>query len=144
MTRKQTRCSELVGRKFSGFMVLVVGLLLSGCASTTWYDEPPPMPVPVSPEVADSLGPAAMVTFSWEPTPRAETYDFHVFNAVNSDINQHMSRGLVPGKICGASVCSITMAVSLPASERHAWRVRATNVAGSSSWTRSLFTWVAQ
>jgi len=132
-------------RKSTNLAILfLVSLLISSCATQPWYDTPPPMPVPVSPEVAAELGPAALVIFTWEATTSTETYDIHIFNAVNSDIDRHMQRGLKPSQVCQDGICSVTMSLSLPASDRHAWRVRSVNVAGFSAWTRNLFTWVDQ
>jgi len=145
MIDTQSRCSALSERKSTYVATLfLMALQISSCATQPWYDTPPVMPVPVSPEVAAVLGPAAMVTFTWEATTRTETYDIHIFNAVNSDIDRHMQRGLRPSQVCQDGICRVTLSLSLPASDRHAWRVRSVNVAGFSAWTRNLFTWVDQ
>ena len=144
MISNQSRCSEFLGRKSTRIFTLLLVSVTAGCASSRWYDTPPSTPVPISPQATETLGPAPSVTFSWKAAERAETYDFHVFNVATSDIDKHMSRALRPSEICRGGTCSITMSLSLPSSERHAWRVRGVNIAGASAWTRNLFTWVAE
>ena len=113
---------------------------LSACASTAYYDYPPPMPRALAPEAGAILRSGEPVEFSWRRTDDTESYDFHVFNAENSDIARYMKTGLLAADICSADHCSINLYLSLPESERHAWRVRASNIAGKSAWTRTLFT----
>ena len=125
-----------------GCIALIPLMLLAGCASNRWYDNPPPMPVPVSPTPKAALGPNPQVTFTWKPSDTATGYDFHIFNSENSDIDRYMKRNLAPGDVCRDGLCTLSLALSLPESERHAWRVRAVNNAGASSWTRNLMTWV--
>lgn len=117
----------------------------SGCASKPWYDAPPPMPQPVSPSVSAILGSVDEVEFLWRASEHTEHYDFHIFNAQTSDIDQFMLKGMSVASICQGDLCGITINIgSLPVSERHAWRVRSTNMAGFSGWSRSLFTWQPQ
>lgn len=114
--------------------------LLSACASTPWYDTPPFMPVNVSPTEGTIITPKIPVVFTWDESFQAETYDFHIFNAETRAIDQYMQTGLKPSEICSAGSCRISLKLSLPDSNRHAWRVRASNIAGQSAWTRSIFT----
>jgi len=79
------------------------------------------------------------VTFSWTRSDTAEHYDFHLFNATNSDISEYYYPELKPSDVCTVETCSINLTVRLPVSNRHAWRVRAGNVAGKSNWTRTIF-----
>lgn len=100
------------------------------------------MPGVVSPEAGAIVRAGEPVRFEWSRTGDTESYDFHVFNAENSDIARYMKTGLLPADVCVAERCSINLYLSLPESNRHAWRVRASNMAGKSAWTRTLFTFV--
>lgn len=113
--------------------------LVSACSRTPWYDDPPVQPMPLSPAPGAVLLPGD-TTFTWSRTAQTESYDFHVFNDETKDIDRYMLQGLNPATICAADTCSISLQLALPDSSRHAWRVRASNVAGKSAWTRSLFT----
>lgn len=113
---------------------------VTGCASTPWYDSPPPMPEAIGPQSGSTLSAGEPVEFLWTQTPDTEFYEFHVFNAQNSDIQRYMKTDLRPSDICDGAYCRVDLYLSLPASERHAWRVRSGNIAGKSAWTRSLFT----
>ena len=115
-------------------------VLLSACASAPWYDTPPYMPVKVSPLEGAVVNPGTPVVFAWDAINEADTYDFHIFNVETSDIDQYMLTGLKPSEICSGGTCSVSLQLSLPDSDRHAWRVRAANMAGQSAWTRSIFT----
>ena len=97
------------------------------------------MPLAITPEAESRFLSGEYVTFSWSRSDTAEHYDFHLFNANTSDIDQYYKRDLIPDRICDATLCSIALTVRLPESDRHAWRVRASNIAGKSSWTRTLF-----
>lgn len=130
------------GKRFTPcFLGTVLLLCMSACASRPWYDAPPPMPVPLSPEVKAELGTPTAVEFVWSRTGQTEGYDFHVFNGVTTDIDQYMLRNLQPEQICAGDTCRVRVPLALPASKRHAWRVRSYNNAGRSAWTRHLFTW---
>lgn len=120
------------------FMCALAGIALVSCATTPWYDTPPRMPVVITPEVGVPFLSGENVTFVWSSSDTAEHYDFHLFNATNSDIDEYFNRDLDPASVCDGDTCSITLTVRLPESDRHAWRVRAGNVAGNSSWTRTL------
>ncbi|MFK7857018.1 MAG: hypothetical protein AB8B79_23085 [Granulosicoccus sp.] len=120
-------------------MCALVGIALVSCATTPWYDDPPSMPGVIAPEVGAPFLSGENITFSWFSSETAEHYDFHLFNATNSDIEEYFNRDLDPANVCTGDTCSITLTVRLPESDRHAWRVRAGNVAGNSSWTRTLF-----
>ena len=122
---------------------IAVLTLLSACATTPFYDYPPPMPRALTPETGTSLRAGEPVEFSWRRTEDTESYDFHVFNAENSDIARYMKTDLRAEDICSGDHCSINLYLALPESERHAWRVRASNNAGKSAWTRTLFTFTA-
>lgn len=98
------------------------------------------MPGNVSPPVGTLVSEKKSVLFVWDVTPDTESYDFHIFNAQNSAIDQYMLVDLNPDEVCSGDTCSINLKVSLPDSDRHAWRVRASNMAGKSAWTRSMFT----
>ncbi len=111
-----------------------------GLCQLTVVCTPPLMPVKVSPPEGTVVTPGTVVIFAWDTTFQAETYDFHIFNAQTSAIDQYMLTGLKPAEICSGDTCSISLKLSLPDSERHAWRVRALNNAGQSAWTRSIFT----
>ncbi len=122
--------------------MISAGLLafLSACATTPYYEYPPSMPQAMTPEVGATLQAAEPVEFSWRRSDDAENYDFHVFNAETSDIARYMKTGLPAADICTGERCSINLYLSLPESDRHAWRVRASNMAGKSAWSRTLFT----
>lgn len=120
--------------------IVMVSALLSACASSPWYDNPPPMPGNASPPPGTLVSSNKSVLFVWDATPQTESYDFHIFNAQNSAIDQYMLTGLDPDEVCSGDTCSINLKVTLPDSDRHAWRVRSSNMAGKSAWTRTIFT----
>lgn len=99
------------------------------------------MPEVISPPSAAELGNVSTVEFIWHATQQTESYEFHIFNAQTSDIKTYMRTNLKAETICRDELCSITLTLSLPESNRHAWRVRSTNVAGWSAWTRRQFSW---
>lgn len=85
--------------------------------------------------------------FSWRGADDADLYEFHVFDRQSGDIERYYRRGLQARDICRTNdadgpVCTIELAIALPYLDGHAWRVRAGNVAGWSSWSRDLFTMV--
>ncbi|MGQ7845392.1 hypothetical protein ACUNV4_12995 [Granulosicoccus sp. 3-233] len=119
---------------------IAVLAFLGACASRPYYDYPPPMPQSLEPVAGAELRAGEPVEFSWRRADDTESYDFHVFNAENSDISRYMKTGLLAADICTADRCSLHLYLSLPDSSRHAWRVRSSNNAGKSAWTRTLFT----
>lgn len=136
--RSEFRCTSFLVRNLA---LLMGALMLVGCATTPWYDNPPRTPEPISPAENASLGSIAKVQFTWNATDETESYEFHIFNATNSDIQTYMLKDLRPDKVCQGQICGITLSLSLPESNRHAWRVRSTNIAGASTWTRRVFSW---
>lgn len=141
VTVRQTRpvMHRSAGRIALRLGAVSVFLLLGACATKPFYDYPPLMPNPIEPQAGALLHPGEPVEFVWTRTEDTESFDFHVFNATNSDISQYMKTDLSPESVCTGNRCSINLYLSLPESDRHAWRVRASNVAGKSSWTRTLF-----
>lgn len=123
------------------FLILLFTLGVAGCANHPWYDNPPSMPEAISPPSGAELGDISTVKFTWRATKQTESYEFHIFNAQTNDIKTYMRKNLKADALCSAELCSMTLALSLPESNRHAWRVRSTNVAGASAWTRRLFSW---
>lgn len=114
-------------------------LLCAGCVSRPWYDEPPAIPVPLEPAAASIVVNQAATRFVWRASENTEHYEFHIFNRVNSDINRYYLNEIDPDEVCYQSLCEITLEVSLPVVKGHAWRVRASNIAGKSAWTRIEF-----
>lgn len=114
-------------------------LFLGGCASRPYFDAPPLMPEPLEPVVDTVLVNGAPVRFVWRETPNTEFYEFHIFDRTNSDITRYAQAQLKPSSVCGGGICSLTTILSMPIDAGHAWRVRATNNAGFSSWSRSIF-----
>lgn len=129
------------------FRVVLPAVFLSACAIATELYEPTPpppvpyMPEPVAPAEGIELSQFDEVVFSWRASQHADRYEFHVFNAINKDTQQYFLRDLRPKDNCINDICSISIKLNLPESERHAWRVRAVNESGASQWTRKLFTW---
>lgn len=121
--------------------LVLLCFLLSACATTPWYSQPPSKPEPMNPVAGAQLGSTKDVVFSWRVAEQTEFYEFHIFNAVTSDIDRYMVRQISPKAACRSGVCSIGLPITLPESTRHAWRVRAINVAGASAWTRNVFSW---
>ena len=121
---------------------------LGGCALPVAYDEPPPMPAPLSPAVGASLVVDTPTRFVWAPVKRAAHYDFHLFDRETRDIERYYRAALDPAEVCRGEAgeegaeCAVTLSVALPYLEGHAWRVRAGNNAGKSGWTRREFTMV--
>lgn len=130
---------RVVGRAARSMVAIGALAFLSSCASTPFYEYPPAMPVVMAPEAGVTLRTGESVEFVWNRPADTESFDFHVFNAENSDIARYMKTDLAAANICSAERCSINLYLALPESNRHAWRVRASNVAGKSAWTRTLF-----
>ncbi len=102
--------------------------------------QPPATPIPVFPAANADINEGATVTFQWEASTDATTYDFHFFN------NREGERGTLPyvlgldaASVCTDGECAWTTQVELPIASQHAWRVRAVNTAGTSSWSRHTF-----
>lgn len=93
----------------------------------------------LSPEADSQFLSGESVLFRWSRTEAAEHFDFHIFNVTNSDITQYSYQQLKSVNVCVGETCSISLSVRLPESDKHAWRVRAGNIAGKSDWTRTLF-----
>ncbi|MFT7210889.1 MAG: hypothetical protein ACI9XK_001128 [Granulosicoccus sp.] len=121
-------------------------IVLSGCTISDSYEAPPigplpTMPVPVGPASNVDLSKLPNIVFSWERMENAVTYEFHIYNALNADIDKYMVTGLNNDENCHQNVCAIQERLVLPDSRGHAWWVRALNVVGISAWARRPFTW---
>lgn len=121
-------------------------VFLPGCAvGNPFVEQPigplPAMPEPVGPASNADLSKLANIVFSWKRTEHAVGYEFHIFNALNADVDTYMITGLTNEANCHGDVCGIKVRVALPDSKGHAWRVRAINEAGASAWSRRVFTW---
>ncbi len=77
------------------------------------------------------------VTFSWTDVSEAATYEFLLYNQITKEENYTL--GINPQEACVDDVCSLSATLELPAAPLHAWRVRARNSLGTTSWTRSTF-----
>lgn len=130
---------ESFGRTAAWLLAIVLLLISSACASRPFYDTAPPMPTALSPEQGTVLRAQEPIEFVWTRTAETEAYEFHIFNAQNSDIDRYMKTELEPSTICDDRHCRLHLYLSLPESSRHAWRVRSVNMAGKSAWTRSVF-----
>jgi len=119
--------------------VCAAGLLLIGCATGPVYDRPPEMPVNQFPPVGENLFKGQEGRFVWQPAVDATHYDFHLFDRSTGDIESHAKRRLRAADICVADECVVYLYLGLPALDDHAWRVRASNSAGYSAWSRSVF-----
>ena len=124
----------------AGVALLCVGL--GACSLPIAYDEPPPMPLALSPAEEANLIVNAPVRFVWTAVERADHYDFHVFDRETRDISRYYRAELEPGTVCRDGECAVTLSVALPYTHDHAWRVRAGNNAGKSDWTRTRFAMV--
>jgi len=128
-----TRLSQIA------IVVLMPLILLMGCASAPVYNLPPLVPVNTSPTNSTDVLIDAQTTFIWQPSETAEYYEFHIFNNETNDIEQYARRNLRADRVCQNGQCSLTIGVVLPIKKDHAWRVRAGNYAGLSSWSRTRF-----
>ncbi len=97
------------------------------------------MPIPVEPAVDTMIASGTPVRFVWRASDTAEHYDFHIFDRTTTDIKKYYRKALKPASVCAATICSLTMTVSMPVDNGHAWRVRAYNSAGNSEWSRTVF-----
>jgi len=129
-------------RRICSASLMLAVLPLSGCGLMSTNDAPPAMPVNISPLVEANIVVNSDITFVWAETETAREYHFHIYNRSNRDATQYLRRGLYPKDVCSDGQCSITLNVSLPVLENHAWRVRAGNNVGWSSWNRSRFNMV--
>jgi len=119
--------------------VLVLFALLASCASSNYPEARPITPTPVSPSNGVDIVVGSEIEFVWSASVRASSYQFHLFNRNNGDIDQYGMRNLRPSQVCAADRCSVKIKVELPINFHHAWRVRAMNLQGPSGWTRSIF-----
>lgn len=141
-TKGQMTVLNVVAQRKAGLYLLLTAitvLALSGCATRTFYDAPPPMPIPVEPAVDSVLANGVPVRFVWQASRDTDYYEFHIFNRLTSDISQFYRSNLLPASVCGGGLCALTMTFSMPLSDSHAWRVRAVNNAGFTDWSRSIF-----
>lgn len=100
------------------------------------------MPVIVAPVEGSALIINAETRFEWRPAERATHYDFHLFNRQSGDIQRYYQRELSSSSVCSQDICTVLVSVALPYLPGHAWRVRAGNHVGKSTWTRTTFTMV--
>jgi len=114
-------------------------MVITACSTRTVYDSPPATPLTVFPAEAQQISRGQMVRFVWRMTADTQSYDFHLFDRTSGDITRYAQSSLSPQRICREGACSIEVVVNLPVDKGHAWRVRATNSAGSSAWSRTVF-----
>lgn len=126
-------------------MIIRGSVLIDDVALLGDVEEPPPPPPPpvpvtpvnVSPVVDTQIELGATQTFTWEAQSVAQAYDFHLFDSVSTDLT--LINEIDPATACDANTCSLDVAIELPVHDSHAWRVRAKNTSGISSWSRSEF-----
>ena len=98
----------------------------------------PGIPNPVRPAGLEIQN-ETLVEFVWQSIPEATAYDFHIFDAVNTEMVDTLTE-LPATTLCqNDNVCRLTRTVRLSPSSAHAWRVRAINSNGRSAWTRTEF-----
>jgi len=124
--------------------VATVVLALNGCATETLYSTVPTVPVNISPEEESDIVGNSSTTFVWRASENAQYYEFHIFDQVTKDINQHSRGNLRASDVCSDGTCRVTLDVVLPTVQDHAWRVRAANNAGFSGWSRTRFNVVGE
>jgi len=96
--------------------------------------------VNVSPAPDVNLNQGDTVTFVWEEDPKADTYDFHIFNQSDTGVFFNYVLDMRPEEVCSDALCSLPVTLDLPVNNGHAWRVRARNAAGVSlEWSRTSF-----
>lgn len=128
--------------RISGRGMAVLVILVMGCASGPLYESPPLPPVNVSPVESTDVAINSPTTFTWQASETAQYYEFHIFNNETKDIEQYARRNLRANNVCQDNQCSLQLSVSLPLKQDHAWRVRAGNNKGLSSWSRHRFNMV--
>jgi len=117
-------------------VVLCAGL--AACASPA-REEPPAVPEPRSPFEGAGVAPGTSVRFAWAPAARAAYYDFRLSERGSGGVERRQRTAIASEEICTAAECAVTLPVSLPIENAHAWGVRAGNAAGKSVWTRRRF-----
>jgi len=130
---------RIINRIFTYLAVPAMLAVLAGCATGPDYDSAPATPLNISPLEESDVVINTETTFVWQATENTSFYEFHIFNNANKDIEQHARRNLRPGTVCDNDQCSVTLSVALPFKRDHAWRVRAGNNAGMSTWSRTRF-----
>ena len=125
----------------AGNLLLSMALVftLQACATRAYYETPPQMPQALEPVNASELANGVPVQFTWQASETAEHYDFHIFDRTTGDIRRYYMAALRPEAVCAGSQCSVTVSLDMPSDTSHAWRVRASNSAGNSAWTRKIF-----
>jgi len=121
--------------------ICATGFALVGCATGSLYDQAPEMPNNQFPPIGENLIKGQEASFVWQPAIDATHYDFHIFDRTTGDIEGHAQRGLRADDVCDlvANECRVDLYIDLPVLDDHAWRVRGSNSAGFSPWTRSIF-----
>jgi len=97
----------------------------------------PILPENLAPENDAVLTENSTVTFQWTHDEEASSYDFHFFNRTES--TEIYTYDINPRTACEDGACSLSQVIELPVDFNHAWRVRAKNSLGITSWTRSEF-----
>ena len=123
-------------------LIVLCGVLCAGCGLLPERVGPPALPVTVQPAEGAELVANARTRFVWRPVPGADRYDFHVYDRETRDISRYGRDDLRARDVCDDETCSIVLSVSLARMKDHAWRVRATNRAGRSEWSRTRFAMV--
>lgn len=98
----------------------------------------PGIPQNLSPMVSAEVNETDTVTFTWLEEPLADSYDFHLFERIESNAIEFVY-DMLPEAVCSAGICSVTRLLTLPVADGHAWRVRARNESGVTDWSRSVF-----
>ena len=120
-------------------LLLVFAVLcISACSAQTYYEVAPVTPIAVSPQPTEVLKRGQSVRFVWRETADTEHYEFHIFDRTTADIDRYYVADIDPQRVCLEGVCAITHTLELPVDNGHAWRVRSSNRAGKSPWSRVL------
>jgi len=99
---------------------------------------PPSLPIPLFPAQDALVFENTTIDFQWEAQQDVDTYDFHFFDGLNR-ITFPFITDLAAESLCADGICTLTLPMELPLGGTHAWRVRARNAQGLTSWTRNRF-----
>ena len=99
----------------------------------------PDTPIPATPELNSNQILGQSLSFSWQESIHADSYDFYLYDRTLATI---VFRDFsVPSSACSSGICTYQTpdSIQLPIGSNHLWQVAASNQSGKSNFSYSLF-----